>query len=703
MWSGGALDARIKMVALRSMRDLAATFSRAVGDPHVFDVVDRLIRGNQVVRNRTAASVDKMISLMKEHKIRKSRHVALARAAEKLSFEIQEIQAIGGKEAALRWARENARESLELSGLSPNEAAFILDQRVRDLWDRGHRRYSVPEDRILMGYFPFYRRRPPQQPGVRSSDLPEPGDFWARYERGDLLEVAPETNVGYLEVFESYTRSGEKHVELGTSPGSAQPSLWEQMRSVVDKYEAHPDSYFLRLTYERSLGIVDEGIVKAQQAHRDRIIRYHARVGQTIKFVDHYQNFATSAVSKVLKAHYDRVGVKLEQAHIETLADIFVTLNRARTFGLHVMRSVRHVTQSSFFVLPRVGPVYFARAIRDLTDPVKAHQIAARAAARGVLKDPFPDQMGEIMRSSHLRSIDKLSAIYGKLDAWERMLSFHAQRLRSIDAVRKYRKSGNLNDYTELSNLEMLHPAFKEAVLGEMRRGNYSRAIDRHAALLVDHAIFDYSRLNAPQWAGSIWGKVFGQYGRWPLGALETMSGLVRFGTTSQKASALALYAGAAAGVYGAGQFLGVHTKEWIPFLHSLGYSGGPGLSIFMDAHEILAGNPFAQDEFMHNWAKDPVATMVSMPVRYLVPLGDVLEGLAAETNLSRRQRRLFGVPRQSINNHELVARLLGFRPLSDSTAHEKLIVMPFAHMFEGPAEGISHLAVEARKALGKR
>ena len=98
------------------------------------------------------------------------------------------------------------------------------------------------------------------------------------------------------------------------------------------------------------------------------------------------------------------------------------------------------------------------------------------------------------------------------------------------------------------------------------------------------------------------------------------------------------------------------------------------------------------QDQFLHNWKKDPAATILGLPFKFLVPAGDVMEALAAQMNLTRRQRRLFGIPRKANNGHELVARIAGFRPLSDEPRHEKLLISAFEPIFETPAKFIRQL-----------
>ena len=63
---------------------------------------------------------------------------------------------------------------------------------------------------------------------------------------------------------------------------------------------------------------------------------------------------------------------------------------------------------------------------------------------------------------------------------------------------------------------------------------------------------------------------------------------------------------------------------------------------------------------------------------------------------MSRRRRRLWGVPRRSNTKHEFFSRLLGFRPKSDSTHHKKLLLS----VFEKPVQPFAEFISEAVDGL---
>jgi len=507
-------------------------------------------------------------------------------------------------------------------------------------------------------------------------------------------------SLDYFGIFDAYTRAGYRFKILG--PGGKAPgalSLLEQADAVLRDY--HSEGGAIPATLRPLRDMIDrvQGIPDPRyREHQIRAVHRLAKGGLThpgkeridrwIDTLDKADDPARNLTKAALKQWSDSLDLKISDPHIATAADVFLVLNRSRTFGLHGMRSIRHVTQSSFTVLPRVGPAAFSRAFVELLDVGKAEQILLRAQASGAITPAFVHEYTNARRGL-LTKVEKLSFMYSKLDLWERMLSYRAGEIRGQEALAKFNSRTTMNQaekealFEHESRLSMLHPSQRAYVMEHLKRGNGARAVREYARLLVHHSIFDYSRANQPYWAGNIWGRLFGQYGRWPLNMIENMTILSTQGSRLQRMEAGALYAAAATTVYGLGQLFGVKTAEWIPFIHSVGYTGGPALSLAQDAHEVLSGQPFAQDEFKSNYKNDPVSAMLAFPVRFLIPGGDVMEALAADLNFTRRQRRLFGLPRRSFSSGESIRRVLGFRPITDSPKHTQMVKEFFSSPFE--------------------
>jgi hypothetical protein len=685
---------------IKPMIDVMADVANFLGAPDLVRAGNALRTGYQIARNNAATMTSRAEKIAKKNRIKRARLLAIGEAAADLDLEAHNIAKARGDGAAESWVRLNHDRVLREAGLGENEIAFARD--MRPLWNEMFVDFGIGFDRYVHGYFARYKPGDVVDAGtlIQGGDLSAQRSFQAFHERTGELKGQ---ELNYFDVFNSYARTGYRFKELGTSPGSNQPSTWEFTLSVMERYgvrnggEVGGPTWMepLRAAFLRSQGGIDKGIQRAQQAARGRVQKLINLEQKALDAVDNFNLPMKDQVRGVIERHMEDLNIKLDRKDLTSYIDLFITLNRARTFGLHSMRAIRHLTQSWFFTLPRVGAKAFSQAVGEMLNSETRDKVYAEAHAAGVIKQAFFEEFTH-SRSRFIRGIEHLSFMYSKLDIWERTLSYRAQQIRSQKAEAKFKERTHMSFdekwelYKGESGLDLLHPGFEVLVRDHYQRGNFAEGNVAHSRLLVDHVLFDYTRINAPLWAtASVWGRFFGQYGRWPLSAVETMAGMLRFGSYQSRARVLATYGAVSAAVYAMGQGFGVRTADWIPFIHSISYSGGPGLSLAVDLQELLGGNPMAQDQFLHNWKRDPVATLLGLPFKFGVPLGDVLEALAAETNMTRRQRRLFGIPRQSYDTHEIVARLMGFRPLTDMPKHEKLLISAVEPIFEPAAHRI--------------
>jgi hypothetical protein len=690
---------------IRAVQDVANSATLVTGDQRIATGTRLIINGYAKVREHTLEFKNQMERLAARHGVKAKDRFTIAKVNAIWDETAAAIKKDRGEAAAQEYLKTEAITEAK-HFISDHQIRFLV--AARPLWDKAGKRFGIGEDKYEYGYFSRWEPQPQKDIGtiLRGGDVGPGPDFWAAYRRTGNKGY----HMDYFEVFEHYVRSGFKQKFLGTEPGSPTLGPWEYLEKVMFDYGITRGNMTggptwmapIKAAYLRSQGAIDPGQARAHQVARGRTRKLLKLTKKANNALDYWElGPMRDTIRPVLERAIKGLEIKLERRDLNSLIDLFLVLNRGRTFGLHAMRAIRHLTQSWFFVLPRVGPKAFGQAIRDMLDEPRARQVIARARASGALKQPFPEEF-ITTRSRFLRGVEKLSFLYRKLDVWERAISFRAQEILIDKAMARWKKNTHQSfdekweNYIKDTNLDLLHPAYRGIVRDYMQRGQFVSGKQQHAAILVDHTIFDYTRINMPLWAGgSVWGRFFGQYGRWPLAAAETMFAMAnpRYGSPMKRAMAWGWYGAVAATVYGMGQAFGVQTGEWIPFVHSLGYSGGPGLSLADDFLDVLSGEPTAQDEFIHNLTHDPVYTILGAGFKYGVPLGDVLEALAAETNLSRRRRRLAGIPGTALTDQEFTARLMGFRPTSDPTDHHKLITYPFEWAFQWPARKLREAA----------
>jgi hypothetical protein len=661
------------------LRDHAARVTRKTGDVQFYEAADQLINRSTEATARSQRAGKKWRAIQKRHGVSKSPYTQ--RRLDQFALDI-DMMSWELTKAGVSYAETHRRITKHLDslaerfGLAPNEIAAYKE--AQPLFKRLGRIFGVLTPDLIPYYYPRVRKFKvtPRSSVVKQADVNIERAWHALFERtGDLTDAQGH----FTETFDAYTRRGFRYKLLHQQAGAYQTSPLELAKEVVRRYsDKHgvPQEFAepLANAINRSQGAPDPRYAESQM-HARRSIQWRK------DYVDAMNNYfkesnapLTNQVSRALQWWSDSLGLKLNRADVATLGDIFIGLHRGRTFGIHAMRAIRHVSLTSFTVYPRVGARHFGGAVKDLLDPAKMEHIASRAVSAGALKPAWVHSY-VTNRNRLLSGVEKLSFLYSKLDAWERLVAFRAQERLTTHAIDRYKQHKNEQRFVEESGLSYMHPAFRIPTLNALRRGNFPEAIREHARLLVDHSVYDYTTVNQPRWSGSVWGRVFGQYGRWSLATVENMLALGRWGTPRQRAMAGVRYGLAASAVYGLGVTFGVKTVDWIPFIHSLAYSGGPGFSVIQDGLDILSGNPLAQDQLKSNWERDPVATILGPGFKFAFPAGDVVKALAAETNLDRRQRRLAGVPRFPARSpHEMYSRLLGFRPIYEEHKHMNLL-----------------------------
>lgn len=157
-----------------------------------------------------------------------------------------------------------------------------------------------------------------------------------------------------------------------------------------------------------------------------------------------------------------------------------------------------------------------------------------------------------------------------------RLVSFWGHALRVQDALRK----GVDASFGERSGLSYLEKGLRENYLNEARSLSPDGFADfsyRASKDLVDLSQWNYSRGASPGLYKFGLGKVFGQYGTWPLNYIE-YARRITLGdgqSTGMKVGTLTRLALAHGAILKAGEAVGVDTGSWV-FTNPMAYGGGP-------------------------------------------------------------------------------------------------------------------------------
>lgn len=123
------------------------------------------------------------------------------------------------------------------------------------------------------------------------------------------------------------------------------------------------------------------------------------------------------------------------------------------------------------------------------------------------------------------------------------------------------------------------------------RAGDIEGAIDHLGLTLARETHFRYGHVNHPAGWGSVYGRLFGQFGTWPIQYKDyLLQGLAR-GSTKDKFEFLATHLAVNGALLASGAAAGLNLWSWVAF-PSLNYTGGPMADMAIDLTKALSGSP---------------------------------------------------------------------------------------------------------------
>lgn len=713
---------------VKDVRSNLVRLAKLTGDQRIFDYVHDMMssaqharqQAEQVLVNPFLKKADQTLGRKGKITGRRKSMAMIGKALAKISDEAEAVgsKTEGGKgspdgnAAADAWIAANRERIYDEFGLTPEERKF--GTWAMDEWfPNAATEVNIPRDWVWRGYLPRVNARPETAPGAYDyfdalqSHRPAE-DFFAMHTRSVAGDV-PLREFDLYTLAEMYSQQGMRHKYLGDQvnprTGVVTPGHLTKVRELVGEYkDPHgriPHAYLpIAIAYNGAVGKISPRRARAISTSR----------GITESWIHRAERLQeATGVESLLQPLVDRLKLRLDSRDINLWVDYVLTLNRAKVFGMHPMRTARQITGPLFFTLPRVGPKAFSVALKEVLDPGKQAAIRQRAERAGVLTGAQPD-MFLSNRTPLLRLADETMKPYALLDTFERLIAFRSQEILTEQAVANFRKHGSTDKFVQESRLWSLDPIYRKSVLGLLESGKHAEAITRHAQLLASHTVMDYSKYNNPYWADGTWGRLFGQYGRWPLAAFEIVTAMAKHGTYQQRAEMVGIYATVAAAVYGMGQAFGLDTRDWIPAFHSSYWAGGPQLSNLVGVTAWAGGQPGAGGSLARNLRDDPIVGGLGFLYKQFMPAGDVMgpflvEALEmADVNASRRQLRMFGLPDPELANgnlHGFVAHALGFHTTYDPQPKIRNIFWePTMKAAEIPGEFLRDLTEKPRGAI---
>lgn len=230
-----------------------------------------------------------------------------------------------------------------------------------------------------------------------------------------------------------------------------------------------------------------------------------------------------------------------------------------------------------------------------------------------------------------------------------RLISGWGHYEKVMDALGEFKANGDLDKFAQNSDAWFLPKGQREKWLTEVKsltEEGYDDFSKRMARDLVESTQWNYRRGAMPMLYKYQMGRLFGQYGTWPLNYIEFARRFVTSGDKTMAAKALTRLALAHYAVLSVGQSIGVNTAHWT-FTQPMAYGGGP---IFQGVASI----PDTMD-FETQRGADARRNVVDLFWPGMVPGAEEFTGIY-----------------KALNTHEqnYYWRILGFSPLEE---HDKL------------------------------
>jgi hypothetical protein len=229
---------------------------------------------------------------------------------------------------------------------------------------------------------------------------------------------------------------------------------------------------------------------------------------------------------------------------------------------------------------------------------------------------------------------------YQKADDLGRATAFHAQRVRTGRAVDKFNKgvygpSGpdSIRKMMEEGGVRTFDPVDQRIFAERFSSGNFEGAKDYLGEILARETIFRYGHANHPAGWGSVQGRLFGQFGTWPVQYKDFLLQGMSRGTTKDKARFITNHSIANLGVLAAGATAGYDLMSWVSF-PSLTYTGGPYANTAIDMLKLVGGNDRERAMAYRSLKYQFVPTLsdpraIWLPGSYAV--GDIVRGLSGD------------------------------------------------------------------------
>jgi len=303
-------------------------------------------------------------------------------------------------------------------------------------------------------------------------------------------------------------------------------------------------------------------------------------------------------LNQAIKTIARMFGQKEPDRIAEKLINNTVALGYGATIPFRASLLLRNYFQMFQMVPARIGWKHFWKGLSRALDD-DGFRLAVEADAVPVGVTPVfasTEVLGpETLRFANIRVrrvFERGFEWYRKADDVGRSAAFHGFKSRA----KEFQAAVNSQKITwEQFRARAKVNTFDPVDIGEFERiwatGNQEGAIDYLGTILARETHFRYGHANHPAGWGGIFGRLFGQFGTWPVQYKDYLfQGMAR-GSTKDKAEFLLTHLSVNGGMMAAGAGVGLNLTNWSS-LPSLNYTGGPIADLAIDAFRAVNGSP---------------------------------------------------------------------------------------------------------------
>lgn len=666
------------------------------------------------------------------------RRIARAlRMVDDRAYTIQKAGGANGKAAAEAELPGIIAQAVESAGLSEKEAKFafgdpaapegsLAQSGVTGWFKRLYADLGIPEEQVV-GYFP--------RNNLFVKDLSGTGGFidpldwgtkeWARSQARMRGEAAGLADPAYQRILDEFRLAGQDESLIGTAQSYAiqgyrakhlalnVQEIGAAVKALVDtngQSMLGPNATeFIRNAAASLISRPSEADVMARASKFKSKIATARKLMHIADKID-AANPAVKPLAAALRHIYKGLAIKGLEGRESGLAAMFLRFHRQSIFGLSPMRALRDSTSTAAFQLyPRFETGHFGRAMLDVLTPGTEHDAMVRRFREAGFLD-----MDDHLRFEEAQAFRKLSStvdaslswMYRKNDTFTRMLAARASELATVDGAKAYREAGGgdagWSRFMQITGIDtydrLLSPTTATEIRALLDRGNVHDAFVQVARLHLDGAVFNYLRPNAPQYNRTWTGRLFGQYGTWPINMVNSLwdmytAPVKHHGATRgllRGAEIAAKYGIAAEVVYASGAYMGVDLSSWIPFVHNIwSYSGGPVVSLIDSLLEFFQGDDVMQRRLLEQPGKT-VGELARQGIPF--PASDSLRRLLSQTvpEDATGMRDIMALRKQQQSAEDRWKVILGFNPYA-----RDVHAMPLTQAITAPSRGVQDLLSE--------